>query len=187
MDNHTEEILKEIKTEYIKSLLQELKPIFAASNANLGKTNILKHTINTDGYGPIRLRPYRTARKHQEEIERQINEMLNAQVIGPSISPWAAPVVLVEKKSGEMRFCVDYRKLNAVTKKDSFPLPRIDDTLDTLHGKKYFTTLDLASGYWQIELEDGSKEKTAFIVGNSLYEFNRMPFGLCNARQHFNA
>ena len=183
-----EEALTKTKTEYklkLKDLLEDFKDIFAASNTELGKTSILKHEIQTEGYGPIRLRPYRTARKHQEELERQINEMLDAQVIGPSTSPWAAPVVLVEKKSGELRFCVDYRKLNAATKKDSFPLPRIDDTLDMLHGKKYFTTLDLASGYWQIELEEGSKEKTAFIVGNSLYEFNRMPFGLCNAPATF--
>ena len=94
-------------------------------------------------------------------------------------------MVLVEKKSGELRFCIDYRKLNSITKKDSHPLPRIDDTFDKLHGKIFFTTLDLASGYWQIELEESAKEKTAFIVENNLYEFNRMSFGLCNAPATF--
>lgn len=80
---------------------------------------------------------------------------------------------------------MDYRKLNAVTKKDSYPLPRIDDTFDMLFGKKFFSTLDLASGYWQIELEEKSKEKTAFVVENNLFEFNRMSFGLCNAPATF--
>ena len=85
------------------------------------------------------------------------------------------------KKIGGIRLCMDYRKLNSITKKDSFPLPRIDDVLDLLHGQKYFTTLDLASGYWQIEMDDSSKEKTAFIVDNNLYEWNRLSFGLTNA------
>ena len=118
-------------------------------------------------------------------MQRQVQEMLEAKVIQPSLSPWAFPVVLVEKKDGEQRFCIDYRKLNHITKKDSYPLPRIDDTFDMLHGKKFFTTLDLASGYWQIELEESAKEKTAFIVENNLYEFNRMSFGLCNAPATF--
>ena len=87
--------------------------------------------------------------------------MMGSNVIRHSTSPWAAPVILVEKKGGEQRFCLDYRKLNSLTKKDSFPLPRLDDTLNSLYGKKFFTTLDLASGYWQIELDESSKEKTA--------------------------
>jgi hypothetical protein len=80
---------------------------------------------------------------------------------------------------------MDYRKLNKITKKDSFPLPRIDDVLDMLHGQRYFSTLDLASGYWQIEMDDSSKEKTAFIVENNLYEWNRLAFGLTNAHGTF--
>jgi hypothetical protein len=83
-----------------------------------------------------------------------------------------------KEKGGKIRLCMDYRKLNNITKKDSFPLPRIDDVLDLLHGQKFFTTLDLASGYWQIEMDDSSKENTAFIVDNNLYEWNRLSFGL---------
>jgi hypothetical protein len=103
------------------------------------------------------------------------------KIIRYSMSPWAAPIVLVSKKTGDVRLCVDFRKLNAITKKDSFPLPRIDDVLDLLVGQRYFSTLDLASGYWQIELEEESKEKTAFIVDDNLYEWNRLAFGLTNA------
>ena len=118
-------------------------------------------------------------------MERQIEEMMKYKVIRHSTSLWAAPVILVEKNGGERRFCIDFHKLNGLTKKGSFPLPRIDDTLYMLHGKHFFTTLDLTSGYWQIELEKFSKEKTALIVENNLYEFNRMAFGLCNASATF--
>ena len=166
-------------------MLHNFPNLFATENSELGSTGLIKHSIDTQGQGPIRLRPYRTGRKQKEELERQIKEMMATNVIQHSTSPWAAPVILVEKKSGELRFCIDYRKLNSLTKKDSFPLPRIDSTLDRLYGKKFFTTLDLASGYWQIELDDPSKEKTAFIVENNLYEFIRMPFGLCNAPATF--
>ena len=169
----------------ITDLLHNFPNLFATENSELGSTGLIKHSIDTQGKGPIRLRPYRTGRKQKEELERQIKEMMATNVIQHSTSPWAAPVILVEKKSGELRFCIDYRKLNSLTKKDSFPLPRIDSTLDRLYGKKFFTTLDLASGYWQIELDDPSKEKTAFIVENNLYEFIRMPFGLCNAPATF--
>ena len=169
----------------LAKLLADYSDLFATKDSQLGSTGLIKHSIDTQGYGPIRLRPYRTARRQKDEMERQIEEMMQSNVIRPSTSPWAAPVILVEKKGGEQRFCIDYRKLNGLTKKDSFPLPRIDDTLDMLHGKHFFTTLDLASGYWQIELEESSKEKTAFIVENNLYEFNRMAFGLCNAPATF--
>ena len=102
-------------------------------------------------------------------------------VIQPSNSPWASAIVLVRKKDGTLRICVDYRQLNSVTKLDTFPLPRIDDILDQLGNAKYFTTLDLAAGYWQIRVADDSIEKTAFISHGGLYEFRVMPFGLTNA------
>ena len=110
-----------------------------------------------------------------------MNNMLEQGVILPSSSPWASPIVLVRKKDGDLRFCVDYRKLNQVTKLDEFPLPRIDDTLDILGGSRYFTTLDLASGYWQVQMDCESQEKTAFTTYSGLYEFQKMPFGLVNA------
>ena len=107
--------------------------------------------------------------------------MLNRGIIQPSVSPWASPVVLVKKKDNTDRFCVDFRRLNAVTRKDSYPLPRIDDALDALNGTRYFSTMDLMSGYWQVEMDPESREHTAFTTYGGLYEFLVMPFGLTNA------
>ena len=102
-------------------------------------------------------------------------------VIQPSSSPWASPVVLVRKKDGSLRFCVDYCDLNSVTKSDTFPLPQVDDMLDELGKSKFFSTLDLAAGYWQVQVHPDSCEKIAFITHRGLYEFSVMPFGLKNA------
>ena len=109
-------------------------------------------------------------------MSQQLDQMLTMGVIQPSESPWASSVVLVRKKDGSLRFCVDYRKLNSVTKPNVFPMPRINDMLDQLGKSKYFSTLDLAAGYWQIRMEPSSQEKTAFIVPQGLYEFRVMPF-----------
>lgn len=119
------------------------------------------------------------------EARTEINEMLDRGVTSSSVSAWASPIVPVRKKDGSIRFCVYYRKLNHVTKKDAFPLPRIDDTLGALSGAKWFSTLDLKSGYWQVEMDPTDKDKTAFSMGSGLYEFDVMPLGLCNAPGNF--
>ena len=120
-----------------------------------------------------------------EELKELFTDMEEKDVIRPSSSPWASPIVLVKKRDGTHRFCVDYRKLNAVTRKDAYPIPRIDDTLDTLSGAAWFSTLDMVSGYWQVEVGEEDREKTAFCTPCGLYEFNVMPFGLCNGPATF--
>ncbi len=119
-------------------------------------------------------------RKH-EEAEQQINDMLEKDVIQPSSSPWASGIVLVQKKDGTKRFCVDYRRLNDVTIKDAYPIPMIYDSFDQLSGAQWFSCLDLNSGYWQVEVDDQDRQKTAFASRQGLFEFKVMPFGLCNA------
>ena len=126
---------------------------------------------------PVRRVPFAV----RQEVAKQLQKMLRDGIIQPSSSPWASAIVLVRKKDGSLRLCVDYRHLNSVTKPDTFPLPRIDDLLDQLGRARYFTTLDLAAGYWQIRVADDSIEKTAFVTPNGLFEFRVMPFGLTNA------
>ena len=130
---------------------------------------------------PKKQAPRRMLFAVRQEVAKQLKSMQQNQVIQPSHSPWSSPVVMVRKKDGFHRFCVDYRGLNAVTKADTFPLSRIDDLLDQLGRARYFSTLDLASGFWQIQMEPRAQEKTAFIALHGLFEFRVMPFGLTNA------
>ena len=111
--------------------------------------------------------------------------MLDRGVIEPCQSSWASPVVLVTKKDGSTRFCVDYRKVNEVTRKDAYPLPRIDDTLDALRGSQYFSTLDLYSGSWQVKMDAADTDMTTLIIRQGLFRFTVMPFGLSNAPATF--
>ena len=117
----------------------------------------------------------------RQEVAHQQQKMQTEGVIEPSTSPWLSPVVLVKKRDGNHHFCVDYRKLNLVTKPDRFPFPRIDDLLDQLSQSSYLSTLDLASGFWQISVHPDSREKTAFVTHRGLFQFHVMPFGLTNA------
>lgn len=168
-----------------KKMLAQYADVFSSNDADIGKTGLVQHKINTGNEVPIRQRPRRLPVAREREVDTLIDGMVKDGVIEPSSSPWCSPVVLVKKKDGSMRFCVDYRRLNDVTKKDSYPLPRIDDTLDMLTGVKWFSTLDLKSGYWQVELDPKDKEKTAFSTGKGLWQFKVMPFGLCNAPATF--
>ena len=165
-------------------LLNDYKDIFVSESGELGKTSLVKHSIVTEG-PPIRQPLRRVPVATKGVIQTEVQKMLSRGVIQPSNSPWSSPVVLVKKQDDSWRFCVDFRKLNSVTHKDAYPLPRIDETLETLSGSVYFTTLDLASGYWQVQLQETDKEKTAFSTPNGHYEFNVMPFGLTNAPATF--
>lgn len=173
------------QSQQLARLLHEYADVFVGPDGKLGTTGLVKHSINTGDNPPIR-QPLRRLPLSQRQIEdEQVDNMLEKGIIEPSTSPWASPVVLVKKKDGSTRFCIDYRKLNTATVKDAYPLPRIDDTLDALTGSQWFCTLDLVSGYWQVQMEEKDREKTAFATRKGLFQFTVMPFGLCNAPSTF--
>ena len=167
------------------ALLKEFADIFSQSSGDLGQTDIITHSIHTGDATPVRQPPRRLPLIQREAAQKAIQDMQQQGIIEPSKSPWASPIVLVKKKDGSYRFCVDYRKLNEVTKKDSYPLPRIEDSLETLAGMQWFSALDLRSGYWQVQLDEDAREKTAFTTGTGLWQYTVMPFGLCNAPATF--
>ena len=173
--------LSRIERDNLIKLLSDFSDIFAVPGGPLGRASLITHKIDTGDARPIRLPPRRMAPAQRNIAHQEIDKMLEQGVIQESSSPWASPIVLVKKKDGTTRFCVDYRKLNEVTRKDAYPLPRFDETLDTLTGSQWFCTMDLALGYWQIGMDSSDKCKTAFATHRGLYEFNVMPFGLCNA------
>ena len=172
--------------EHVLDFLAKWKHVFSQGPTDIGRTNIVEHEIHLTDEHPFK-EPFRKIPPALvEEVREHLKEMLEIGVIRESTSPFSSNVVIVRKKDGTIRFCIDYRKLNQRTEKDAYPIPRIDGTLHSLAGSKYFTTLDLKSGYWQVELRETDKAKTAFQVGSlGFYECNRMPFGLCNAPATF--
>ena len=151
----------------------------------MGRTSLVQHVIDTGDAMPIKQRPYRVSPVVKKEIDRQVDKMLEKGIIQESVSPWSSPVVLVKKKDGSYRFCVDFRKVNKDTKVDSFPIPLVADTLDSLAGASVVSVLDLKRGFWQIQMQEDSKQKTAFATHNGLYEFLTMPFELVNSGASF--
>ena len=169
----------------MEDTLQEFADVFSKGDADLGRTGLVKHRIDTGDARPIKHVPRRIPPARREEMQQAVKDMERQGLVERSDSPWSSAVVLVSKKDGTKRFCVDYRALNDRTVKDSYPLPRIDDTLDALAGACWFSTLDLKSGYHQVEMAEEDKAKTAFSFGQGLWQFTVMPFGLCNAPSCF--
>ena len=166
-------------------LLIEYQDIFTLKDSDLGRAHRFTHNIDTGDNPSFRQRPYRIPQSQLEMVNEHIKSMLDKGIIQESNSPWCQPLVIVSKKDGSPRFCVDFRKLNSVTRKQIFPMPRVDEVLDSLGDACYFTTLDLASGYWQIPMEPNDMEKTAFCTRQGNFEFRVMPMGLVNASYTF--
>ncbi|UYV82700.1 hypothetical protein LAZ67_22000606 [Cordylochernes scorpioides] len=172
---------------------EEIKKVFSSPEVvnPLRKVNALEQTVreevslNTGDHSLIRHRPYRVAPSERRLIQDEVNKMIENHIVKPSEGSWSSQVILVRKKDGTWRFSVDYRRLYKITKRDVYPLPNIDDALESLAGSSYFSPMDLRSGYWQTEVDEKDREKLAFITPDGLYEFRVMPFGLCNAPATF--
>ena len=167
-----------------KQLLEVLKDndkVFAKSEYDLGCCNVAEHHIDTGEARPIHCNPHAMPHHLRPVLRTELDDMIERDFIEPSRSSWAAPIVYVRKKDGSWRLCVDFRKLNQVAKICVYPLPRIQDIFSTLEGSRYFSSLDLAKGFWQIKLDEDSKEKTAFTTIFGLFQFKRLPMGLATA------
>ena len=185
--NYHSDHLSDDENAKLKDFLQRNASAFSQSLADLGKTDYVQHSIITGDATPVHQRAYRHSIAAKAEIAKQTKQMLDAGIIEPSSSCWSSPVVLVRKKSGQIRFCVDYRKLNAVTKSISFPLPQLNDVFDAMaEGRpKYFSLLDLRSGYHQLPLHPDTKEKSSFVTHEGQFQFRTSPFGLKNLPSFF--
>ena len=156
--------------------------MFSLDKNEMGCTDATEHVIKLTKSEPFKERFRRIAPPLVEEVREHIQEMLDGGAIRPSNSPWCNAIVLVRKKDGTLRFCIDFRRLNNRMEKDSFPMPKMVDTMETMVGARIFSTMDLKSGFWQVKMAEESRPYTAFTVGSlGVYEFLRMPFGLCNA------
>lgn len=177
--------LSEEQKDRALALFEKYRAAFAENDLDLGKAIGVEHRLDVQGHAPIRSRPIRRSQANIAIVNEELQKLLSNGLIIPSKSPWASPLLIVKKKDGSNRVVIDYRRLNLVTKKDSYPLPRIDDTLDKLGGAKYFSAMDLISGYWQIDLPAADQEKCAIITENGLFQPTRMPQGLSNAPATF--
>jgi len=172
-------------TVALKNILLSYQDVFSKSEVDLGLTTLVKHRIDTNNAPAFRQPLRRFPPAHIEAISEHVDNMLSQGVIEPACSPYASNIVLVRKKDNTYRCCVDYRQLNSSTRKDAYPLPRIDVCLDAMAKAKWFSTFDLRSSYHQVQVEACDMDKTAFICPRGMYRFRTMPFGLCNAGATF--
>jgi len=166
-------------------ILNKYKDAFACTKNDLGKCSVLKHHIDTGDAAPVRQPLRRTPQAFEGEEEKYVQEQLEAGTIRPSKSEWASSLVMVRKRTGEVRVCIDYRRLNERTVKDAYPLPRIDMCIDCLSSAKIYSTIDLQSAYMQLELVEEDRHKTAFMTKYGLFEYLVLPFGVCNGPSTF--
>ena len=167
-------------------MLKRNAKTFSISDLDMGRTNLVKHHIKLTDPIPFKEAYWRIPPKMYDEVKAHIQEMLDLGAIGPSNSPWTSAIVLVRKKDGRLRFCIDLRRLNNRTVKDAYSLPKIKSILDSLLGAKIFSTLDLKAGYWKVEMAEECEAYTAFICGPlGFYECDTMPFGAMNAPATF--
>ena len=168
-------------------LLKERNTAFASGPYDLGDCNLVVHRIDTGNHDPIYTRPRKVSQNDRDGLRKELDDLEQLGIIQRSHTAWASAIVLVPKKDGTKRLCIDYRPLNAIVPRSSFPLPKISDIFAVLKGKRFFTCLDLAKGFWQIRIADGDRQKTAFTTPFGLYEFTRLPFGLNSAPGVFQA
>ena len=166
----------------LNDLIKEFRDVFSTKP---GKTNMIEHHIQTGDAKPIKLPPYRVPQALQAMVKQEIKDMLDLGIIEPSVSEWAQPIVPILKKDGSLRLCVDYRRLNVISKNNAYPMPRIDDLIDQLGQAQFLSTLDLTRGYWQVPIGKDSCHKTAFFTPAGQFQFTVMPFGLSGAPSTF--
>ncbi|XP_072171900.1 uncharacterized protein [Diadema setosum] len=174
--------LTEEQSREIGDLLREYPQICTDKP---GRTTLVTHHVNVEGADPIKQHPYRLSPEKRHQVREEVKKMLDDDIIEPSNSAWSSPIVMVPKPDGSNRFCIDYRKVNKVTKTDSYPLPRLEDCIDQIGNAKFVTKIDLLKGYWQVPLSDEAREISAFVTPDGLFQSKVMPFGLKNAPATF--
>ena len=180
-----EHITNDAQKQNLIDLFRSYANVFATSDSDIGRTTLAEHNIDTGDASPIYQKQYRIAYNDISEIDRQVGTMHAKGIVEDANSPWNSPIILVEKKDGSRRLVVDFRKINSVTRRDRYPIPNITETLDNLGNAKFFSTLDLAAGYWQMGLKREDREKTAFSTPKGQYQFTVLPFGVCNGPSSF--
>ena len=180
--SYTRTHLSPAQTAELHGVLREFSEVLRSQS---GRTTVTEHRIDTANVAPVRLPPYRLPHAYRDTVQEELRQMEKDGIIERLTSEWAASIVLVKKKDGTLRTCVDYRRLNALWQADANPMPRVDDLIDRLGDAKFISTLDLSRGYWQVPVSKDAQAKTAFTTPYGLFQFRVMPFGLQGAPATF--